>query len=101
MQRKPRVKYHTNHISFIRNNTLDDFINRRDVNNIEYIRFGSYISLYEWLMVHEISAEDVRYYGAEETTETREKFQEDEQVMLVHTRNGWYDFYPLCDLYFE
>ena len=61
----------------------------------------SYISLYEWLMVHEVSVEDVRYYGAEETTETREKFQEDEQVMLVHTRNGYYDFYPLCDLYFE
>lgn len=95
------MRYKVNCITFIKNNTLDDFINRRDVNNIEYIRFGSYNELYEWLMVHEVSGEDVRYYGAEETTETREKFQEDEQVLLVHTRNGYYDFYPLCDLYFE
>lgn len=95
------MEYKVNDITFIRNNPPDDFITRRNVNNIEYIRFGSYISLYEWLMVHEVSAEDVRYYGAEETTEMREKFQEDEQVMLVHMRNGWYDFYPLCDLYFE
>ena len=95
------MRYKVNCITFIRNNTLDDFINRRDINNIEYIRFGSYISLYEWLMDYEVSVEDVRYYVAEETTETREKFQEDEQVMLVHTRNGYYDFYSLCDLYFE
>ena len=95
------MKYKVNNITFIRNNTLDDFINRRDVNNIEYIRFGSYISLYELLLEHEVSVEDVRYYGAKETTETREKFNEDEQVMLVHTRNGYYDFYPLCNLYFE
>ena len=95
------MRYKVNCITFIRNNTLDDFINHRDMNNIEYIRFGSYISLYEWLMVHEVSVEDVRYYGAEETTETREKLNEDEHVMLVHTRNGYYDFYPLCDLYFE
>lgn len=95
------MKYKVNNITFIRNNTLDDFINRRDVNNIEYIRFGSYISLYELLLEHEVSVEDVRYYRAKETTETREKFNEDEQVMLVHTRNGYYDFYPLCNLYFE
>lgn len=95
------MEYKVNNIAFIRNNTLDDFINRRNVNNIEYIRFGSYISLYELLLEHEVSVEDVRYYGAKETTETREKFQEDEQVMLIHTRNGYYDFYPLCNLYFE
>ena len=95
------MEYKVNNIAFIRNNTLDDFINRRDVNNIEYIIFGSYISLYELLLEHEVSVEDVRYYGAKETTETREKFQEDEQVMLIHTRNGYYDFYPLCNLYFE
>ena len=63
------MRYKVNCITFIRNNTLDDFINRRDVNNIEYIRFGSYISLYELLLEHEVSVEDVRYYGAEETTE--------------------------------
>lgn len=95
------MEYKVNNIAFIRNNTLDDFINRRNVNNIEYIRFGSYISLYELLLEHEVSVEDVRYYGAKETTETREKFNEDEQVMLVHTRNRYYDFYPLCNLYFE
>ena len=45
-----KVNGKVNGITFIRNNTLDDFINVRDVNNIEYIRFGSYISLYELLM---------------------------------------------------
>lgn len=95
------MRYKVNHITFIRNNTLDDFINKRYVNNIEYIRFGSYNELYEWLMVHEVPVKDIAYYGVEETTEIAEKFKEDEQVMLVHTRNGYYDFYPLCDLYFE
>ena len=99
------MSYKVNSINLFRNNTLYDFINRRDINHIEYIRFGSYISLYEWLMVHEVSVKDIMYCGAEEATETAEKFKEefkeDEQVMLVHTRNGYYDFYPLCDLYFE
>ena len=104
MPRHKTQRYYTNHISFVKNNTLDDYINKRNVDNIETLKIAPYQYLYEWLCLHDVEAEDVRYFGVEEDRQTslpEEKFENNELVMLVHTRSGFYDFYPLCDLYFE
>lgn len=84
-------------IIFIKNNTMDSFIAKENIQDVQYIETGDYQILYEECELHDVEKEDIVIVDLPEVTD----LSEDIQVMRVLKSNGKYYFYPLCDLYFE
>lgn len=81
-------------VILVQNDTMDNFIDKINVKDIQYIKIGDWQVLYEELELHGVPDEDIVNEFVLDVTE-------DVQVMRILMNDGKYHFYPLCDLYFE
>ena len=84
-------------VILMQNNTMDNFIDKLDLNDVQYIKIGDYQILYEECELHGVQKEDMVIVDLPEVP----SLSEDIQAMRVLKNDGKYYFYPLCDLYFE
>lgn len=81
-------------VILVQNDTMDNFIDKINVKDIQYIKIGDWHVLYEECELHGVDDEDIINEFIVDVTE-------DVQVMRILMNDGKYHFYPLCDLYFE
>lgn len=81
-------------VIMVESNTMDNFIDKLDLNDVQYIKIGDWQVLYEECSLHGVDDEDIINMFVLDVTE-------DVQVMRVLKNDGKYYFYPICDLYFE
>lgn len=84
-------------VILMQNDTMDSYVDKINVKDIQYIKIGDFNILYEECELHGVQREDIVTVDLPEIP----SLSEDVQVMRILMNDGKYYFYPLCDLYFE
>jgi hypothetical protein len=84
-------------VILIQKDTMDSYIDKVNVEDVQYIKTGDYQILYEECELHDVQKEDIVIVDLPEVSD----LSEDIQATRMLKNDGKYYFYPLCDLYFE